>query len=412
MAKLLRGFRDLFAPDAQKLTRVEDVARKVFKIYAASELRLPTLELKEIFIKSTGETTDIVQKEMYAFEDGGGRKVALRPEGTPGVVRAYIENNFQANPVQKFFYIGNMFRAERPQAGRYREFEQIGLESLGNASPAADAEAILMLKDIFDSLGVKDYKVKINSIGCKECRPKFREDLIKFFSSKKDELCEKCQTRLEVNPLRVLDCKIDGPKFTQNAPKQILCPECQKHFDEVKKYLDGKVSYEVDPCLVRGLDYYTRTVFEFQAPIEGAQNALAAGGRYDDLVKSMGGTDTPAVGWAMGVERVSLASAVREENAKKIFVVSIEESANTYAFNILQELRKGGFVVEGGLFGKNLKAQMKQADRTKATFAILVGSSEVDRGTAVLKNLISGEQKEVLLSELPLTIKTLLNGGL
>ena len=405
MAKLLRGFRDLFETEAAKLTKVENVARSVFKVYGAQELRLPTLELKEIFIKATGQTTDIVQKEMYAFEDGGGRLVAMRPEGTPGVARAYIENNFQANPLQKFFYIGNMFRAERPQAGRYREFEQIGLEYIGNPSPAADAEVILMLKAIFDKLGVKNYKVKINSIGCKECRPKFREDLIKFFTAQKDSLCEKCQTRLEVNPLRVLDCKIDGPKFTQNAPRQILCPDCQKHFDEVKKYLDGKVPFEVDPCLVRGLDYYTKTVFEFQADIAGAQNALAAGGRYDDLIASMGGPKVPAVGWALGAERVALASTFEEIKNKKIFVVSVEESANNYAFNILQNLRENGLIAEGGLFDKNLKAQMKQANRINANFAIIIGGNEMAKNTVVLKNLTSGEQKELALADLLIALK-------
>ena len=400
MAKLLRGFRDLFDTEAQKLTTVEKAARAVFKIYGAKELRLPTLELKEIFIKATGQTTDIVQKEMYAFEDSGGRLVAMRPEGTPGVARAYIENNFQENPLQKFFYIGNMFRAERPQAGRYREFEQIGLEYIGNASPAADAEVILMLKAIFDKLGVKNYKVKINSIGCKECRPKFREDLIKFFNAQKDSLCEKCQTRLEVNPLRVLDCKIDGPKFTQSAPKQILCPDCQKHFDEVKKYLEGKVPFEVDPCLVRGLDYYTKTVFEFQADIAGAQNALAAGGRYDDLIASMGGPKVPAVGWALGAERVALASNFENQKTKTIFVVSVEEDANNYAFNLLQTLREKGLSAQGGLFDKNLKAQMKQANKSGASFAIIVGGNEVSKNTAVLKDLTSGEQRELSLNDL------------
>ena len=405
MAKLLRGFRDLFENEAQKLTEVEKKARTVFKIYGAKELRLPTLELKEIFIKATGQTTDIVQKEMYSFEDAGGRTVALRPEGTPGVARAYIENNFQANPLQKFFYIGNMFRAERPQAGRYREFEQIGLEYIGNASPAADAEVILMLKAIFDALGVQNYKVKINSIGCKECRPKFREDLINFFNGQKDNLCEKCQTRLEVNPLRVLDCKIDGPKFTQNAPRQILCPNCQKHFDEVKKYLEGKVSFEVDPCLVRGLDYYTKTVFEFQADIAGAQNALAAGGRYDDLIVSMGGPKVPAVGWALGAERVALASTFAEQKAKTIFVVSVEESANEYAFNVLQTLREKGVIAEGGLFDKNLKAQMKQANKINAAYAFIIGGNEVAKNSVILKDLTSGEQKEFTLEKLLTSLK-------
>ncbi|MBQ3933717.1 MAG: histidine--tRNA ligase, partial [Elusimicrobiaceae bacterium] len=275
----------------------------------------------------------------------------------------------------------------------------------GNASPAADAEVILMLKAIFDKLGVKNYKVKINSIGCKECRPKFREDLIKFFTAQKDSLCEKCQTRLEVNPLRVLDCKIDGQKFKKSAPKQILCPTCQKHFDDLKKYLYGNVPFEVDPCLVRGLDYYTKTVFEFQADIAGAQNALAAGGRYDDLIASMGGPKVPAVGWALGAERVALASSFEEQKNKTIFVVSVEESANNYAFNILQTLREKGLSAQGGLFDKNLKAQMKQANKINASYAIIVGGNEVSKNTAVLKDLTSGEQKELSLNDLLATLE-------
>ena len=266
MAKLVRGFRDIFEPQAKNFTQLENCAREVFSLYGFSELRLPTVEQKELFVKSTGETTDIVQKEMYAFEDAGHRQLAIRPEGTPGVVRAYLENNFvQQAPVQKFYYIGNMFRAERPQAGRYREFEQIGAEYIGNSAPAADAEVILMLKDIVAKFGAKNYTVKINSLGCDKCRPVYRQALIDFLSKEKDTLCENCQTRLEKNPLRVLDCKIDGPRFQGRVPTMQLCPECQAHFDEVQRLLKGKINFVVDPMLVRGLDYYSRTVFEFQA---------------------------------------------------------------------------------------------------------------------------------------------------
>ena len=232
MSKLVRGFRDIFEPQSNLFTELENCARGVLRRYGFSELRLPTVEQKELFVKSTGETTDIVQKEMYTFEDAGHRQLAIRPEGTPGVVRAYLENNFtQAAPVQKFYYIGNMFRAERPQAGRYREFEQIGAESIGNSAPAADAEMILMLKDIVSAFGAKNYSVKINSLGCDKCRPLYRQALIDFLSKEKDTLCENCQTRLEKNPLRVLDCKIDGPRFAGRVPTMTLCPECQAHFD-------------------------------------------------------------------------------------------------------------------------------------------------------------------------------------
>ena len=408
MAKLVRGFRDIFGPEAAALTALESSARKVFKLYGVSELRIPTVEQKELFVKATGTTTDIVQKEMYSFEDAGRRLLALRPEGTPGVARAYIENNFaQGSPVQQFFYIGNMFRAERPQAGRYREFEQIGAEFLGNPAPAADAQAILLLKDIMKDFGVKRYSVKINSLGCEKCRPLYRQALIEYLSSSKDDLCDLCKDRLERNPLRVLDCKIDGPKFKENAPKMSLCAECEEHFSQVKKLLDGKIEYTVDPCLVRGLDYYTRTVFEFQAG-ESAQNAIAAGGRYDTLIKSMGGADIPAVGWAMGAERTCAAlGALPDCCGKKVYVVSLEKDCNEYAFNIMQALRDAGIITEGGLFDKNIKGQMKQADKSGASFVVIVGGEEKLRGTAALKDLTSGAQKEYSISELAEAIKNI-----
>lgn len=414
MAKIIRGFKDTFGQQADNLTKLENCARKVFDLYGVEELRIPTVELKELFIKSTGDTTDIVQKEMYAFEDAGGRNIALRPEGTPGVVRAYIENGFaQNNPLKSFFYIGNMFRAERPQAGRYREFEQIGVECFGNASPAQDAQTILMLKDIIESFGIKNYKVKINSLGCSECRPAFRQELINFFSASKDQLCEKCIDRLERNPLRVLDCKIDGPKFT-NVPKQKLCPSCQEHFDEVINLLKGKIDFEIDPMLVRGLDYYTKTVFEFVAGTN-AQNAIAGGGRYDSLVKSMGGPACPAIGWALGAQRVC--SVLEEQNAQenqnkrenKFFVISMDKTCNQTAFNLMQNLRRAGFKTLGGVFDKNIKAQMKQADKNNCRWALIIGTSEVEKGSVVLKDLTNAEQKEILQSEIISVLKKVQN---
>ena len=387
------------------MTALENAARKVFKLYGVQELRIPTLELKELFVKSTGTTTDIVQKEMYAFE-ASHHTVALRPEGTPGVVRAYIENNFsQAEPVQQFFYIGNMFRAERPQTGRYREFEQIGAELIGNSAPAADAQAILMLKDIMLAFGVKNYKVKINSLGCPKCRPQYREKLFAYLSQNKQELCELCKDRLERNPLRVLDCKIDGAKFAANAPKMELCPECQEHFDMLKKLLAGKIEYEVDPCLVRGLDYYTRTVFEFQAGNQ-SQNAIAAGGRYDTLIQSMGGAPMPAVGWALGAERTCLAlGEYQPKKQTKVFVVCLEKPCIEYSFNIMQSLRKAGIITEGGLFDKNIKTQMRQSDRAKADFAVIIGGNEMAANTAVLKDLTTGKQAFYNLNDLKILLK-------
>ena len=409
MAKLLRGFRDLFESESQKLTEVERQARTVFKIYGAKELRLPTLELKEIFIKATGQTTDIVQKEMYAFEDAGHRQLAVRPEGTPGVVRAYLENNFTQNaPVQKFYYIGNMFRAERPQAGRYREFEQIGAEYIGNSAPSADAEVILMLKDIVARFGAKNYIVKINSLGCDKCRPLYRQVLIDFLSKEKDTLCENCQTRLEKNPLRVLDCKIDGARFAGRVPTLQLCPECQEHFDTVQALLKGKIDFIVDPMLVRGLDYYSRTVFEFQAGSQ-SQNAIAAGGRYDSLIKHMGGPATPAIGWAMGAERVIISRGeIPAEKPKSVCVVSLEKNCNETAFNLMQTLRGAGIRTEGGLFDKNIKGQMKQADRCGAGYALILGGDELAQQVATLKDLTTGEQKQIPFAELITEVKKVL----
>ncbi|MBR4591704.1 MAG: histidine--tRNA ligase [Elusimicrobiaceae bacterium] len=408
MAKLVRGFRDIFEPQSNYFTELENCARGVFALYGFSELRLPTVEQKELFIKSTGETTDIVQKEMYAFEDAGHRQLAIRPEGTPGVVRAYLENNFvQQAPVQKFYYIGNMFRAERPQAGRYREFEQIGAEYIGNSAPAADAEVILMLKDIVAHFGAKNYTVKINSLGCDKCRPLYRQALIDFLSEEKDTLCENCQTRLEKNPLRVLDCKIDGPRFQGRVPTLQLCADCAQHFEEVQRLLTGKINFVVDPMLVRGLDYYSRTVFEFQAG-DASQNAIAAGGRYDTLVKNMGGPATPAIGWAMGAERVILSRAETEiRKPKSVYVVSMDTSCNETAFRLMQTLREAGIRTEGGLFDKNLKGQMKQADRCGASYALILGSDELSAQEVTLKDLQTGEQKRIAFTVLSDEVKKL-----
>lgn len=402
MSKLVRGFRDIFSPEADAFSALEAAARKIFKIYGAKEVRLPTVELKELFIKSTGDTSDIVQKEMYAFEDAGGRILALRPEGTPGAVRAYLDAGLaNANPVQKLFYIGNMFRSERPQAGRYREFEQIGLEYIGNSSPYADAECILVLKDIVTAFGVKNFKVKLNTIGCPKCRPAYKEALVKYLSAHKDDMCDKCKERLERNPLRVLDCKLDGAKFKENAPKLALCRECDEHFSEVKRALDGRIDYTLDTNLVRGLDYYSRTVFEFQAG-DAAQNAIAGGGRYDGLLESMGGPSMPAVGFALGVDRTILARSLEAQADEKngYFVVSLDKNCNAKAFEILQELRARCARADGALFDKNLKTQMKTADKWGAKYAVILGSNELEKGVVTLKDLTTFTQTEITLKEL------------
>ncbi|MBT3955381.1 MAG: histidine--tRNA ligase [Elusimicrobiaceae bacterium] len=410
MKKLIRGFRDVFDKDASQLTGLEVVARQIFKTYNYKEIRIPTVELKELFVKSTGDSTDIVQKEMYSFTDIKGRVMSLRPEGTPGTVRAYIENNFsQVAPVQKFYYIGNMFRSERPQAGRYREFEQIGAEFIGSNSPSIDAELIILLKDIVTSFGVKKYLIKINNLGCENCRPKFRKDLVTYFNSIKKTLCDNCKTRISKNPLRVLDCKIDGDKVKKSAPKLALCDCCKKDYNQVKALLkSSNIKFEDDSNLVRGLDYYSGTVFEFQAG-SSAQNAIAGGGRYNSLVKNMGGADMPAAGWALGVERVILASEPKPAKKEKLFfVVSADEQYNTKCFEIAQNLRAEGINTDGGLFDKNIKQQMKESNRKNVDFVLILGEEEDKANKISLKDLKTGKQKLVSQKTLVKEVKKLI----
>ncbi|MCX5783792.1 MAG: histidine--tRNA ligase [Elusimicrobia bacterium] len=397
MIHSVRGFRDILHPQSQKFAEFEAIARRVLALYGYSEIRLPTLEMKELFVKSTGETTDIVEKEMYAFSDAGGRELALRPEGTPGVARAYIENNlFSTEPRQKLYYIGNMFRAERPQAGRFREFEQIGAEYIASPHPSADAEVIILLSHILREAGVKDFSIEINSLGCKECRPKYRAQLLEFLNARRETLCESCKKRIEKNPLRALDCKADGEKLTADAPKQKLCPQCDDHFENVQTLLTScGEKFSVNKNMARGLDYYSRTVFEFKAGAIGAQDAIAGGGRYDSLIKSMGGPEVAAVGWAMGVDRA--VSLLTTENLPKvkIFVISLGKESDNYAFEILHDLRVAGIAADSASFSQSLKAQMRSADKSGAEFALIVGENEVKKSSCMLKNLKTAEQKEI-----------------
>ena len=419
-----RGTHDLFGNDSLNLRLLEDSSRKTFSIYNFSEIIVPVFEDAGLFTRSIGGTTDIVEKEMYVFEDRKGRKLALRPEGTASVVRACIENQlFQNMAVPKLFYMGSMFRYERPQAGRYREFFQIGAEYFANPEPQADAEIILLAKDILEGFGLKGVKTHIHSIGCSECRNEFRKALIEYFkqgSKALEELCDDCKRRIETNPLRVLDCKIDNHKFAC-APKmeQHLCEPCKTHFNSVKSLLDkNSCQYIVDHKLVRGLDYYTRTVFEMRSDLVGSQDALAAGGRYDNLVSELGGSQVPAVGFALGTERVMMARQKMEGYAPPasgniIFVAAVSETLLTEAFGLAQAMRnklKDNTVIEGPFAGKSLKSQLKLADRLGASEAIIFGDDEFVRGTVILRNmkstsivsfngvsLESQEQKEVNL---------------
>ncbi|MFH1723345.1 MAG: histidine--tRNA ligase [Elusimicrobiota bacterium] len=422
----VRGFRDVLPPESERAAALEAVARHVFALYGFSEVRLPTLEPRELFIKATGETTDIVEKEMFQLEDAGGRSLALRPEGTPGVVRAFLNRHLsQQGGVTKLFYIGSMFRAERPQKGRYREFGQIGVEVLGNPHPAADVEAILAHKAILDQAGLEGRtKLRLGNLGCdasRDCRPLFRERLRGFLAERAAELCDSCRRRVERNPLRALDCKEDGPKLAQDAPALEPCPECLRHVDQVSALLTHAGCEHVypDKNLVRGLDYYTRTVFEFSAEGLGTQDAVSGGGRYDALVAAMGGPDTPAVGWALGVERVLMAADAAEPGAgalnaalpsrrADVFLAlqSREDRAVAEGVRLLDSIRRFGIRAGCGVFTSSLKAQMREAGRQGARLAVIIGDAELEKDppTCILKDMGRGEQVEVGLSELIETV--------
>jgi histidyl-tRNA synthetase len=414
--KAPRGTHDIFGSQAAGMRFIEFAAKEVFARYNFTEVRTPIFEDFGLFTRSIGETTDIVEKEMYVFEDRKGRKLALRPEGTASLVRAYIEHRLDvSHPSGKFFYSGEMFRYERPQAGRYRQFSQIGGEYYGTLSPTADAEIITVAAKILGLCGIGNIKIHINSLGCAECRPKFRQALIDYFSSAKD-LCVDCNRRLEKNPLRLLDCKIDAHKFT-NVPQMAdyLCAPCKEHFTSVKGFLSSaQIDFVEDGKLVRGLDYYTRTVFEVRSGDVGAQEAIAAGGRYDNLVKELGGQNTPAVGFALGTERVWLAAqkAGLDERLGKteiVYVASMSDALYNQAFAFANNLRLDNispeikalfnkkFAVEGPIISKNLTAQLKQADKLGAAKVVIFADDEFAKGNIIIKDMQTKEQKEYKL---------------
>ncbi|MDE2292004.1 MAG: histidine--tRNA ligase [Elusimicrobia bacterium] len=426
----VRGFRDLLPPDSSRTSAFEAAARETLVLYGFSEVRLPTLENRELFVKSTGETTDIVEKEMFALEDAGGRSLALRPEGTPGAVRAYLDKNLrQQGGSAKLFYVASMFRAERPQKGRYREFEQVGVETFGNPHPAADVEAILALSAVFRRVGLEGrVTLKLNNLGCQtqpECRPRYRQALLDFLRSQESTLCETCRRRLDRNPLRVLDCKGDGPRLKPLLPPFEPCTACREHVDTVSTLLAvNGLEHVRDPQLVRGLDYYTRTVFEFAAEGVGSQDAVAGGGRYDGLVTQMGGPDTPAVGWALGVERTLMAVEAADPDWKSlpaaaagcdayVAVQSRDARAAAEGTRALESLRRFGLRAGGGLFASSLKAQLKEAGRQGARLAVIIGDAELakDPPACVLRDMAGASQREVPLSALVDTASEALLGA-
>lgn len=412
-----RGTKDILPESVGNWIYLEEKIRDICARYGYGEIRTPVFEHTELFRRGIGEGTDVVDKEMYTFLDKGGRSITLRPENTAAAVRAYLQNKLYADSsLVKLFYIGSMFRHDRPQAGRMREFHQFGVEALGEESPAVDAEVILLAVDFLKSLGLQELTLSLNSVGCPKCRPLYRRTLQDFFRDKVKDLCRDCNDRFERNPLRILDCKTDGEKeFMKEAPRvtDSLCDECKEHFEELRRYLDGLgVDYELDPRLVRGLDYYTKTAFEIKYAPLGAQSAVAGGGRYDGLVEEIGGSTTPAVGFALGMERVLLALEKQgllpeRDPAAEVFVVALGEAAKIPAFRLLEELRGAGIRAMADYAGRSMKAQMKQADRSAARFAVILGEDEIRESVATLRDMKAGGQQKIAIDDL---IKTCIAG--
>ena len=410
MANLItaqRGTRDVLPPESALWDRIESACRDQFKRYDFHEIRTPLFEATELFARGIGEATDIVSKEMYTFTDRGDRSITLRPEGTAGVVRAFLQGNLanvMPSPV-KLWYAGPMFRYERPQAGRQRQFHQVGVEVLGSADPKADAEVITLAHDIFNMLEVKGLRVELNSLGCETCRPAYRDRLVAYFRDRHASYCSTCLERIETNPLRVLDCKVPSCKdLNREAPsiQEVLCEECQAHQDALLRYLEVvAVETKINPRLVRGLDYYTRTVFEIVASEKlGSQDTVCAGGRYDKLVAECGGPPTPAVGWAFGEERLAMLLADRTLASEvDCFIVPLGEEAELAAFKLAHGLRQVlPLRIETSFGSRKLKKQLEMADRLRARWVVLLGEDEVRSRTLTLKNLLTKDQETVELS--------------
>ena len=404
-----RGTKDILPDTVAQWTHVEKVIRELCARYGYHEIRTPIFEHTELFLRGIGETTDVVEKEMYTFTDRGERSLTLRPENTASVVRSYLQNKlYAADALVKLFYIGSMFRYDRPQAGRYREFHQFGVEALGEASPAVDAEIIVLAVEFLRTLGLQELKLHLNSVGCPKCRPVYREKLQEFFRPHLKELCTDCRSRFERNPLRLLDCKNEHcHALAEDAPRitDCLCDECRTHFAEVQSYLTAAgVPFELDANLVRGLDYYTKTAFEVKYTPLGAQSAVAGGGRYDGLVEEVGGPPTPGIGFAVGLERVLLALEKQgllpeEREAVDVFVVALGEEARISAFKLLHELRAAKLSAAMDFAGRSMKAQMKQANKKNARFVAILGEDEVKEASALLKDMKTSEQKKLALKD-------------
>lgn len=414
MAKIqaIKGFADLFAGESRLFTYLEDNARKVFSRYGFSELRTPLMEYTDLFCRSIGTETDVVQKEMYSFMDSKGRSQSLRPEATAGVMRAYVENNVHAKEaVSKFFTTGPMFRHERPQKGRMRQFHQINCECIGAKEPEADAEIVSMLMYFLDAVGILNITLQLNTLGCSACRPQYRI-LLKEWLLKLDSacLCEDCKRRMETNPLRVLDCKNKAcQEATKDAPLMIdhTCEECTNHFNVVQSSLKNQnISFEINHRLVRGLDYYTRTAFEVVSQNIGAQGSIAGGGRYDGLVESIGGAPVPGIGFACGMERLQLVLEAQQEALNNLsslteprpdfYVTALDDTCKASAFALAQSLRKESLTGIMAFETRSMKSAMRQADKSKALFTLLIGSTELEQNSVMIKDMENGTQELVL----------------
>ena len=403
--RAIRGFKDILPHQVETWNRVESEAKRIFGLYGFKEIRIPLLEKAELFARGIGQDTDVVSKEMYTFQDRKGTSIAMRPEATASVLRAYIEHKlYEDYPVQKLFTIGPMFRYERPQKGRSRQFHQINAEIIGDPGPKSDSELIFMLMWFFSCIGLHDLILNINSLGCPQCRGPFRAELTGYLKRYSAHLCPDCQRRMETNPLRVFDCKVERcGQVVKDAPSVLdfLCNDCTDHFDSLMLYLKrSHMDFVVNPHLMRGLDYYTRTTFEVQTQELGAQNAIVGGGRYDKLMKEFGGPDKPAIGFAIGAERVVELSGeitTQREKGPDIFLAPLGKEAEDQAFIWLQELRKGGLSCEMEYRSLGLKTQMRRADRLRAGKVLIVGEDELIKGKGILRDMVAKEQIELPL---------------
>ena len=400
----VKGFNDILPDESLRWQHIEQTARRVFELNGFGEIRVPVMEKTELFSRSIGDDTDIVEKEMYTFTDKGGNSVTLRPEGTAGVMRAFIEHKLYAqDPVAKLYYMGPMFRYERPQKGRYRQFHQIGAEITGVNDPQADAQVLNMLTSFFREIGLTEPTLQINSLGCPECRPAYRTALRSYLKERMGELCEDCIRRFETNPLRILDCKVPTcSQSSEGAPSVLehLCSACEDHFSSVKRYLDlSTTPYSINSRMVRGLDYYTRTTFEMVTGLLGSQSAVAAGGRYDGLISQLGGPAIPGVGFAIGVERIALLIGNQQfTSSPDLFIATMGVGERDVAFCLMDGLLKSGVRVEMDYEVKSLKSQMRRADKLKARYSVVIGENEVAAGSATFKRMADGLQSDAALT--------------